>query len=79
MEAVFAYFSFVSNHLLLKNRSKPYCPGARLAELAELTDLRLLFCEMLAENRSESNIPVVGCNPFAAAGIAGPAEPSICT
>ena len=68
MEAVFASFSFVSHHL--KNCSKLYCPGARLAERAELMDLRLLLPEMLAEKREDSNIPVVGCNPFAAAGIA---------
>ena len=49
MEAVFASFSFVSSHLLPKNRSKLDCPGARLAERAELTDLRLLVVEMLAE------------------------------
>ena len=78
MEAVFQSLSF-GICLWLKNRSNTLCPGARLVELDELTDLRLLLVEMLAENREESNIPVVGCNPFAAAGIAGPAEPSICT
>ena len=79
MEAVFASFSFVSSHLLPKNRSMLYCPGARLAERAELTDLRWLLPEMLLKQREDSNIPVVGCTPFAAAGRAGPAEPSICT
>ena len=70
MEAVFQSLSFGMGPLLLKNCSKPLCLGTLLAELDELTDLRLLLPEMLAEKREDSNIPVVGCNPFAAAGIA---------